>query len=87
MAATGVLLIIAAMVVRVVIFNTMDDDPVAAEAMEGSLPVQADLLSWQLWRKRDLVARPHRWKADLYFGLHVAAGVAIAGAVLVKEFA
>lgn len=86
MAALGVLLIVAALVVRVWIFNTMDDDPTVAEVMEGSLPVQTDLLPWELWRRRNLVARHHRWKADLYFWLHVAAIAALLGALLIKEF-
>lgn len=83
----GVLFVLAALALRIFIFRTMGDDPAAAELLEDSFPIQADLLSWELWRKRTLIARHHRWKADLYFGLHVSAFVAVLGGILIKEFA
>ena len=68
---------VAAFALRIIIFNTMDDDRVAAELLDSTFPTTNDMLCWHLWRVRKKVASQHRWKVDTYFWLNIAAVAAL----------
>lgn len=69
--------IFAAFVVRIAIFNTMDDDREAADLLEGTFPTTGDLLFWHLWRVRKKVAPQHRWKVEAYFWLNITGALVL----------
>lgn len=75
--AIAIAAIFAAFVVRIVIFNTMDDDREAAELLEDTFPTTNDMLFWHLWRVRKKVASLHRWKVETYFWLNIAGAVTL----------
>lgn len=79
------LLLLLALVIRVVIFNTMDSDPEARELLDDHFPVQADILFLTLWRLRKKVEPHHERKVVMYFWLNVAAAVSLAAAIVLDR--